>query len=205
MQKPFTLFLTFVLLAMTLPSLSSQIEIITLQDGTQVRLNKDFTWEYVIIENSSIGGSTIQPKPLFISPTPIKEIVASNNTVNHPLLSTDISAPVLSTSTTKNDIKISLIETQWDNERAGLTFELTSHSQQNYVIITLDISLYSDSGLLLKKQTVNVWQASFRLPETYLRINQIRNSRVIWIDNVDKTQWKKKLISLEIQEMKSRG
>ena len=71
-------------------------------------------------------------------------------------------------------------------------------------MIELEVSLFADSGALIKRETVKVWQAVFRMPDTYLRKGQTRESRVLWIEDIDKAQWTKQLMSLKMKEMDSR-
>jgi len=49
-----------------------------------------------------------------------------------------------------------------------------------------------------------VWEAIFRMPETYLRKGEQRKSSVIWVEGIDKAQWQKQLINLKITEINSR-
>ncbi len=107
--------------------------------------------------------------------------------------------------TQKNDVNVKLLSTQWENGRLGLIFELASQSPDNYVTIDLAVSLFSDSGELLKEDHINVWQATFRLPDSYLRKGQVRESRIFWFSGINKEQWTKQLININIEKMESRG
>ncbi|MFV0508580.1 MAG: DUF3157 family protein, partial [Shewanella algae] len=48
---------------------------------------------------------------------------------------------------------------------------------------------------------LQVWRAIKRMPETYLRKGQQRQSSVIWVEGVDKNLWQKQLLNLKITEL----
>ncbi|WP_299495915.1 DUF3157 family protein [uncultured Shewanella sp.] len=190
--------ITYFLLLNT--ALASQIAEVTLDNGTTVKLNDDFTWEYVILEqpkqNNDIRASAIAPSPIEATPpTP-----PSTPQLNQQF----ITQPELLKSTAKDGVKVSLLNTKWDDDKLGLQFELTSNSNKHYVLVTLETQFYSDQGQPIKSERFNVWQATFRLPETYLRKNETRKSRLFWIEGIDKTHWKKQLMSIKITELESR-
>ncbi|WP_369434454.1 DUF3157 family protein [Psychromonas sp. MME1] len=193
MHNKYSLFLTFVISIISLPSLASEETLVTLENGKVVKLNPDFTWQYVVDINS------------------IKKDQASTSVAieqkQSPTIVTNPKSQWLSLNdvTQKNDVNVKLLSTQWENGRLGLIFELASQSPDNYVTIDLAVSLFSDSGELLKEDHINVWQATFRLPDSYLRKGQVRESRIFWFSGINKEQWTKQLININIEKMESRG
>lgn len=201
MQNLFKILSMLFLLSVISPILSKQLDVLTLKDGTLIQINDDFSWEYVIEEarDTDINETVFTPLPIAPTTTNLTKPAGEVLPINMP------PQPEVSNSTDKNGINVRFVNSQWDNNRVGLTFELTSHSEENYVIIALEINLISDKGKRLTNTIVNVWQASYRLPETYLRNKQMRQSRIIWIEGIDKTQWHNKAMNITIKQMKSRG
>lgn len=184
--------LTILLIMLSFTINAQPIDVVTLQDGSVIQINADFTWQYVTISkavnsqpHSPFLKQTEDLQPINAKPLPLKKRTQNN-------------------SANKHGIAVKLIKMQWVNNRLGLTFELLNNSDENYVVIALEIDIFSDTGDLLKSTVVNVWQASFRLPDTYLRANEIRQSRIIWIDGIDKEQWQKQSLNLTIKEMNYR-
>lgn len=210
-------------LAMMLISLSTlardvapePVAIVTLENGASVKLNDDFTWEYLFLDSQPTAQaakdtplSPASSAPVVIAAAQGEGAVAVTTTaaeVANSLSRRAIEQSELLKSTAKNGVKISYLNSQWDSKgRLGLSFELSSTSPESYVMIELEIGLFADSGQQLKKETVEVWQAIFRMPETYLRQGQTRKSDTFWIEGVDKAQWSKQLLTLNIKEMDSR-
>lgn len=189
------------------------LTIVTLKNGATVKLNDDFTWEYVFITpevNEAAADATPSTPPTNdVATTAVigsaPAIQATGPEVAGTLTAGAMAQSALLKSTAKGGVKISYLNSRWDKEgRLGLNFELSSTSSENYVMIELEIGLFGDSGQLLKRETVDVWQAIFRMPETYLRKGQTRNSETLWIEGIDKSQWDQQLMTLKIKEMSSR-
>ncbi|MCG9714027.1 DUF3157 family protein [Shewanella insulae] len=201
------------------------VALITLENGATVRLNADFTWEYVFLTpqasstategqaTENQGTETVQTQantqaeqasqPVAKVQQPV--VIASGPVVGGAMTASAMDHANLLRATAKGGAKVSYLKSQWDSKgRLGLTFELSSNSEENYVIIEMEIGLYADSGELIKTETVNVWQAIFRVPETYLRKGQTRDSETFWIEGVDKARWSKELMTLKIIDMSSR-
>lgn len=205
------------------------VALITLENGATVRLNADFTWEYVFLTPQA-NAATTEPQASTESQATTETVqtqtstetgqasqavaqaaklqpvvIASGPVVGGAMTASAMDHANLLRATAKGGAKVSYLKSQWDSKgRLGLNFELSSNSEENYVIIEMEIGLFADSGELIKTETVNVWQAIFRVPETYLRKGQTRNSETFWIEGVDKAQWSKELMTLKIIDMSSR-
>jgi len=196
------------------------VALITLENGATVRLNADFTWEYVFLtpqantvttepqattETIQTQTSTEAGQVVAQAPKVQPVVIASGPVVGGAMTASAMDHANLLRSTAKGGAKVSYLKSQWDSKgRLGLNFELSSNSEENYVIIEMEIGLYADSGELIKTETVNVWQAIFRVPETYLRKGQTRDSETFWIEGIDKARWSKELMTLKIIDMSSR-
>lgn len=203
MSNTLRTFASIALFIFAFPVLADEVERVTLENGATVKLNDDFTWEYIILE-SQTKNNTIAAVDASAAAKPTPAISATLPANADNLTSSAIAQAALLKSTGKSGVKVSFLNEQWDDGRLGLTFELSSNSTEHYVMIELEISLFADSGALIKKETVKVWQAVFRMPDSYLRKGQTRESRVFWIEGVDKAQWTKQLMSLKMKEMDSR-
>ncbi len=212
MYKTLMAYACLALFSLSVPAYADEVARVTLENGATVKLNDDFTWEYVILESQAKPDTAI---PVTLPATAAAVAVTENATTavtptapianTEALTSSAIAQSALLKSTAKSGVKVSFLDGQWDDDgRLGLTFELSSNSSEHYVMIELEVSLFADSGALIKKETVKVWQAVFRMPDSYLRKGQTRESRIFWIEDIDKTQWTKQLMSLKMKEMDSR-
>ncbi|ABZ74657.1 conserved hypothetical protein [Shewanella halifaxensis HAW-EB4] len=221
MYKALRTYISIALLLFSIPAIAGEVARVTLENGATVKLNDDFNWEYVILESQTKPDTavpvtlpaTVSTVAVAASTAPVEtealakvEAVPTTLPANiETLTSTAIAQAELLKSTAKSGVKVSLLNSQWDDDgRLGLTFELSSTSPEHYVMIELEVSLFADSGALIDKETIKVWQAIFRMPDSYLRKGQTRESRTFWIEGIDKAQWTKELMSLKIGEMDSR-
>ena len=192
---------------LVIPAMAAELTTITLDNGAKVKLNDDFTWEYVILElKPSVPEVVIAASPA-VSSSQATQITAPATVITStPTLTANaMSQAALLKMTAKDGVKVSFLNSQWDEDgRLGLTFDLASTSSEHYVLIELDVTLFDDTGKLLKTETIKVWRAIFRMPDTYLRKGQQRESKVFWIEGVNPKTWTKELMSLKIGEMDSR-
>ncbi|MCG9698399.1 DUF3157 family protein [Shewanella sp. Isolate11] len=204
-------FLAFALVA--LPSVGDEVSkqtmaVVTLENGAKVQLNDDFTWEYLFIDTPAAQAAPQVTDAEQMAQQTAEAINPSINTapvVAGALTNSAINQAQLLKSTAKDGVKVSYLTHQWDDKgRLGLNFELSSQSSDSYVLIELEVSLFDDDGQPLVKQTLPVWQAIFRMPETYLRKGQTRNSDTLWFEGVDKARWQKQLLTLKVKDMDSR-
>ncbi|MCU8039991.1 DUF3157 family protein [Shewanella oncorhynchi] len=196
------------LLLLTSSVMAADVANITLENGAQVRLKDDFTWEYVITETkaapNALAAATVSASSNVAS---VPSAAVTTQTVAAPvttLTATAITQPELLGSTAKDGIKVSFAEGQWKGDKLGLSFDLASTSNEHVTLVEVEASFFADNGTLLKTEKLEVWEAIFRMPETYLRKGEQRKSSVIWVEGIDKSQWQKQLINLKITEINSR-
>ncbi|WP_299803056.1 DUF3157 family protein [uncultured Shewanella sp.] len=219
MYKALRTYASIALLLFSIPAFAEEVARVTLENGATVKLNDDFTWEYVILESqtkpdtavpvtlpATVGTvAAVDSQASAVTQAPTTAVPTTLPATTETLTSSAIAQSALLKSTAKGGVKVSFLDSQWDDDgRLGITFELNSNSPEHYVMIELEVSLFADSGALIKKETVKVWQAVFRMPDTYLRKGQTRESRVFWVEGIDKALWTKELMSLKIGEMNSR-
>ena len=190
--------------------IATDVARITLENGAQVRLKDDFTWEYVVTETKTAAVFTTQTAapavnaPLGAASTAVAEAAVTTAALVTTLTANAIARPELLSSTAKDGIKVSFTDSQWKGDELGLTFKLASTSSEHVTLVEVEASFFADDGTLLKTETLEVWEAIFRMPETYLRKGEQRKSPVIWLEGINKNQWQKQLINLKITEINSR-
>lgn len=201
------------LLLLSSSVMAADVATITLENGALVRLKDDFTWEYIITETKVAAApavATVTAPTTEVTSTPAATAVASNTpavataTPVTTLTANAIARSELLGSTAKDGIKVTFSESQWKKDKLGLTFELASTSGEHVTLVEVEASFFADDGTLLKTEKLEVWEAIFRMPETYLRKGEQRKSPVIWVEGVDKNRWQKQLINLKITEINSR-
>lgn len=207
-------------LVLTPAAMAADVAVITLENGANVRLKDDFTWEYIITETVSapttINVPAIATKVADTSVANISATAAQQTNTVTPTVAASVTdsttrltasamaQPELLASTTKEGIKITLADTKWKGDKLGLVFDFDSTSNEHVTIVEVEVSFYDDNGALLKTEKLEAWEAIFRMPETYLRKGQHRQSPVLWVEGVNQQQWQKQLISLKIVEIESR-
>ncbi|MFV0597532.1 DUF3157 family protein [Shewanella sp.] len=201
------------LLLLSSSVMAADVATITLENGAQVRLKDDFTWEYIITETKVAevpAVATVAAPSAAVTSTAAATAVATSTpaieaaTPVTTLTANAIARPELLGSTAKDGIKVTFNESQWKGDKLGLTFELTSTSGEHVTLVEVEASFFADDGTLLKTEKLEVWEAIFRMPETYLRKGEQRKSPVIWVEGVDKSRWQKQMINLKITEINSR-
>jgi len=210
MHKLLRVYTSLALLIFSVPVMADEVAIVTLENGTTVRLNDDLTWEYVILQTQDPVATSAIDAPAVAAQTGSEvssaaSVTMAPNTQANALTASAMKNSALLTHTAKSGVKVSLLKSEWDeNNRLGLTFDLASSSSEHYVMIELDITLFDDNGKQLKTETVKVWKAIFRMASTYLRQGEQRQSKTFWVEGIDKAQWTKELMSIKIGEMDSR-
>ncbi|WP_153448248.1 DUF3157 family protein [Vibrio algicola] len=184
---------------------TTQVGTFTLDNGAQVVLKDDFTWEYVLTKKEPVSSKNKTQTSVIAAPVAgaasAKVATTSSSMTKESLTTQAMANPSLLGQTAKNGIAVSLAKTQWDGNKLGLTFNLASTSSDSMVTVLINADFYNDQGVKLQQQELQVWQAIKRMPETYLRKGETRQSKVVWVEGIDKSQWKKQLMTLKITEL----
>lgn len=208
MQTSLRLSVLSSLLLLSSSAIAADVARVTLENGAQVRLKDDFTWEYILTETQTapnvLATETVVNASTTIDSAPSLTTTSTVATPITTLTATAMAKPELLGTTAKDGIKVSFTNSQWKGNKLGLTFELASTSGEHVTLVEVEASFFADNGALLKTEKLEVWEAIFRMPETYLRKGEQRKSSVIWIEGIDKNQWQKQLINLKITEINSR-
>ncbi|MBD1571973.1 DUF3157 family protein [Vibrio sp. S17_S38] len=212
MLKPIRVIAPFIVGLLLMPvstmAATTKVGTFTLDNGTQVVLNDDFTWEYVLTQNvpaktnsvSEVSKQAALTQPAAMTST-VAAIKSSSSTETETLTTKAMSSTELLGKTAKNGIAVSLAQAKWDGDKLGLIFTLESSNSDSMVTVLIDATFYNDQGVKLNEQELPIWQAIKRMPETYLRKGEQRQSKVIWVEGIDKQQWKKQLLIFKITEL----
>ena len=191
--RQYTLFL--LLSSVTLGLSAASIGTVTLDNGATVLLHDDHTWEYIAINTDALN----ETNKTIPSKMTDSNVVTPSNSDQASLLRSGL----LNTAV-KYGVKVTYSDSVWQDQALGLTFTLSSNNADGVVIVKVAVSFYDDNGNKITEKNINVWQASYRLPDTYLRKGEPKNSRVVWIDGINKANWTNKLLSLKVVEVETR-
>ncbi len=140
------------LLSMTASAVSCA-QFLTLEDGRQVKLNDDFTWQYV--------------EPLSMSPeTTIHAapIAPKNRATTFEMGS---EKPILQLS--DSGVEVVLGAAYYQGDTLVIPTAITNQSSQSVIAVVLSITLYDEQGQLLLTQQLPIWQSIKRMADSYLR------------------------------------
>ncbi|WP_028865424.1 DUF3157 family protein [Psychromonas aquimarina] len=177
------------LFLLSFPAFSGEISTVTLDNGAKVWLKDDFTWEYVILTEQPVVQNSQS---------------TTQTTATPALTAAAMTQSALLSTAALDGVKVSFTESKWEDGKLGLNFDLHSTTSKNIVVVDIEVTLFDDSGKHLKKEVLTVWQAQYRLPETYLREGEQRPSRTLWVEGIDQSSWGKQLLSLKVIEVKAR-
>ncbi|EKO3519473.1 DUF3157 family protein [Vibrio fluvialis] len=141
-------------------------EIVTLQDGRDVQLNDDFTWQYVQPVETSNSMSVAPAKPAIVAAAPVlaAPLVKAQRGSMIELGSTK---PTLQLSNSGVDIVLG--SARYRDGQLILPTAITNQSTQSVINIVLQVEILDEQGNLLTTQTTNIWQSIKRMADTYLR------------------------------------
>lgn len=141
-------------------------EIVTLQDGRDVQLNDDFTWQYVQPVETSNSMSVAPAKPEVVAAAPVlaAPLVKAQRGSMIELGSTK---PTLQLSNSGVDIVLGYA--RYHDGQLILPTAITNQSTQSVINIVLQVEILDEQGNLLTTQTTTIWQSIKRMADTYLR------------------------------------
>ncbi|MCR9297377.1 DUF3157 family protein [Vibrio fluvialis] len=141
-------------------------EIVTLQDGRDVQLNDDFTWQYVLPVETSNSMSVAPAKP---------EVAAAAPVLAAPLVKAQRGSMIELGSTkptlqlSNSGVDIVLGSARYRDGQLILPTAITNQSTQSVINIVLQVEILDEQGNLLTTQTTTIWQSIKRMADTYLR------------------------------------
>jgi opacity protein-like surface antigen len=192
-------------------AMAADVAEVTLDNGTRVRLKDDFTWEYVITQSVPVNTAPASMTLGQMSDTSeAPQAQATTDTLAEEAPQTERLTPQamshkqLLGHTVKEGIRVEFTQARWHGDKLGLNFTLSSTSKEHIIGVEVEASFFDDSGERIKQETLEVWRAITRMPETYLRNGQTRPSDLIWIEGIDPKRWQQQHLSLKIFDIESR-
>ena len=209
---------TWITLATLLASSSVYAaEVVKLADGREVKLNDDFTWEYVVkkatpkatettlekveaVEAAAVVASTTAVEAV-ATPTPTTEI-ATIPVVNKKVGTTVVvnaKKPTMQLSDSGVDVLIG--SASYENGELMFPTSITNQSSQSVIQVEVEVQVFDMTGKPLAKQSVTVWQSIKRMADTYLRPQQAEQGKAIKLAVPQSQQYQ---FSAEVLEVKTR-
>ncbi|ALP39890.1 DUF3157 family protein [Aeromonas schubertii] len=134
---------------------------VTLPDGTQIQLNDDHTWEYLVVKPAEPSVTATAT-----SGAPVATVLTEQAKARPELLS----------QATKEGIAVALSGVEGD-ETLTLHFEAHNQGSRNAILVTGWVTLFDQDGRQLVREPARFWVAETRMPETYLRKGEQRAAR----------------------------
>ncbi|WDG08314.1 DUF3157 family protein [Vibrio campbellii] len=209
---------TWITLATLLASSSVYAaEVVKLADGREVKLNDDFTWEYVVkkatpkatettlekveaVEAAAVVASTTAVEAV-ATPTPTTEM-ATIPVVNKKVGTTVVvnaKKPTMQLSDSGVDVLIG--SASYENGELIFPTSITNQSSQSVIQVEVEVQVFDMTGKPLAKQSVTVWQSIKRMADTYLRPQQAEQGKAIKLAVPQSQQYQ---FSAEVLEVKTR-
>ncbi|NNN81876.1 DUF3157 family protein [Vibrio sp. 11-4(1)] len=192
---------TWITLATLLAASSTYAaEVITLADGREVKLNDDFTWEYVMkktAQQATETQATTSAVETIASPA-IATIPVVTKTVGTTVV-VNAKKPTMQLSDSGVDVLIGSASYQ-DGELV-LPTSITNQSSQSVIQVEVEVQVFDMSGQQLAKEKVTVWQSIKRMADTYLRPKQAEQGKSIKLAVPQSQQYQ---FSAKVLEVKTR-
>ncbi|ARR43063.1 DUF3157 family protein [Vibrio campbellii] len=192
-------------------------EVVKLADGREVKLNDDFTWEYVVkkatpkatettlekveaVEAAAVVASTTAVEAV-ATPTPATEM-ATIPVVNKKVGTTVVvntKKPTMQLSDSGVDVLIG--SARYEDGELIFPTSITNQSSQSVIQVEVEVQVFDMAGKQLAKENITVWQSIKRMADTYLRPQQAEQGKAIKLAVPQSQQYQ---FSAEVLEIKTR-
>ncbi|MEK2149217.1 DUF3157 family protein [Vibrio parahaemolyticus] len=205
---------TWITLATLLATSSAYAaEVVTLADGREVKLNDDFTWEYVMTSSApkeavaqtttsaveTVAAPAIATIPVVTVAAPaIATIPVVTKTVGTTVV-VNAKKPTLQLSDSGVDVLIG--SASYEGGELVLPTSITNQSSQSVIQVEVEVQVFDMSGKQLAKEKVTVWQSIKRMADTYLRPQQAEQGKSIKLAVPQSQQYQ---FSAKVLEVKTR-
>ena len=157
---------SYLLIASALLSSSAFADqMVTLQDGKQILLKDDFTWQYVA-QKQAEEVVTASEIAVPVAAAPVVAVPVATN-VRGTTIVVDSKKPSLQLS--QSGVDVVLGASHYEGGELIIRTAITNQSTQAVILVSVKLGLYSASGELLEEKTVAVWKSIKRMADTYLR------------------------------------
>ncbi|UPR52157.1 DUF3157 family protein [Vibrio cyclitrophicus] len=148
---------------LSIPAFADQM--VTLQDGKQILLKDDFTWQYVAQKQAKEVATTSEIA-VPVAAAPVVAVPVATN-VRGTTIVVDSKKPSLQLS--QSGVDVVLGASRYEDGELIIPTAITNQSTQAVILVSVKLDLYSSSGELLEEKTVAVWKSIKRMADTYLR------------------------------------
>ena len=193
---------TWITLATLLASSSVYAaEVVKLADGREVKLNDDFTWEYVVKKATPEATETtlekveaVEAAAVVASTTAVEAVATSAPATSAPETTKMATIPVVNkkvgTTVVVNakkptmqlsDSGVDVLIGSASYEDGELIFptSITNQSSQSVIQVEVEVQVFDMAGKQLAKENITVWQSIKRMADTYLRPQQAEQGKAI--------------------------
>lgn len=130
-------------------------QVVSLNDGRQVQLNDDFTWNYIVDTPPAEKQERMAPATPVITMPPSTPVIIGSHKPTTQLSSSGI------------DIVIGAAN--FESGELRFPTSITNQSAQSVVLVEVEVTLSDPDNTLISQKSFPVWQSIKRLPDTYLR------------------------------------
>ena len=171
-------------------------QVATLEDGRQVILHDDFTWQYVV----PVEQRKHQPAvPSLESPaTPVATLAKPSAVATAPVAATQVlTTPKASTQAkvrgvyfvpgehkdiqqlNRMGVDVVLHSADYHNGRLEIPTSLTNQSTKSVVLVEMSVIIRNEQGRELARLKDKIWTSVKRMPETYFRPDTHQQGRAL--------------------------
>ncbi|CAK1906083.1 DUF3157 family protein [Vibrio crassostreae] len=189
---------SYLLIASALLSSSAFADqMVTLQDGKQVLLKDDFTWQYVAQKQAEEIATTSEiAEP--VAAVPVVAVPVTTNTRGTTIV---VNSKKPSLQLSQSGVDVVLGASRYEGGELIIPTAITNQGTQAVILVSLNISVFTAEGTLLAEEEVAVWKSIKRMADTYLRPKTGEEGKLIKIDLEQHPEYQ---IKAEITEVLAR-
>ena len=189
---------SYLLIASALLSSSAFADqMVTLQDGKQVLLKDDFTWQYVAQKQAEEVATTSEiAEP--VAAVPVVAVPVTTNTRGTTIV---VNSKKPSLQLSQSGVDVVLGAGRYEGGELIIPTAITNQGTQAVILVSLNISVFTAEGTLLAEEEIAVWKSIKRMADTYLRPKMGEEGKLIKIDLEQHPEYQ---IKAEITEVLAR-
>ncbi|CAK1771804.1 DUF3157 family protein [Vibrio crassostreae] len=189
---------SYLLIASALLSSSAFADqMVTLQDGKQVLLKDDFTWQYVAQKQAEEVATTSEIA-VPVAAVPVVAVPVTTNTRGTTIV---VNSKKPSLQLSQSGVDIVLGASRYEGGELIIPTAITNQGTQAVILVSLNISVFTAEGTLLAEEEVAVWKSIKRMADTYLRPKTGEEGKLIKLDLEQHPEYQ---IKAEITEVLAR-
>ncbi|ROO78168.1 uncharacterized protein DUF3157 [Vibrio crassostreae] len=189
---------SYLLIASALLSSSAFADqMVTLQDGKQILLKDDFTWQYVAQKQAEEVATTSEIA-VPVAAVPVVAVPVTTNTRGTTIV---VNSKKPSLQLSQSGVDVVLGASRYEGGELIIPTAITNQGTQAVILVSLNISVFTAEGTLLAEEEVAVWKSIKRMADTYLRPKTGEEGKLIKLDLEQHPEYQ---IKAEITEVLAR-